>query len=433
MADAPLPLGLKLYRALSSASGPIARMALNARLKRGKEDPTRLGERMGHAGRPRPDGSLVWIHGASVGESLSVLPLVQRIAETRPQATVLVTTGTVTSAALMAERLPANALHQFIPVDHPAYVTRFLEHWRPDAALFVESEFWPNLILGAKAAGVPMALLNGRMSPKSFENWKRRQRTIGALLGAFDALIAQDADNAERLKALSGAEVSVFGNLKLAAAPLPADTELLARLGGAVGGRPLWMAASTHPGEEEIALDAHRELLTANPDLLLILAPRHPVRGDEVAALVAERGFSFARRSHDAVPTAETSVYLADTLGELGVFYRLADIAFVGGSAAEKGGHNPLEPARLRTAILHGPHTFNFAEIYADLRAAGGSALVRNERDLAMAVARLIGDAKTRASMANAAEASAEASAVRVLDEVVDHLAPMLPELPAAP
>ncbi|MEO1311280.1 MAG: 3-deoxy-D-manno-octulosonic acid transferase [Pseudomonadota bacterium] len=427
-ADTPdIPFGLRLYQAVSGVSGPVARYALRARLKRGKEDASRLGERMGEAGRPRPDGPLIWIHGASVGESLSVLPLVQRIAHIRPQATVLVTTGTITSAELMAERLPANALHQFIPVDHPGYVDRFLAHWRPDAALFVESEFWPNLILRTKQAGTPLALVNGRISPKTYENWKKRPRTIRALLSAFDVLIAQDQVNADRLHELSGADVSVFGNLKLAADPLPAPRDLMQDMQRAVGARLLWLAASTHPGEEEIALDAHKELRAAHPELLLLLAPRHPVRGDEVATLIAEKGLSYARRSHGALPGPETAVYLADTLGELGVYYRLADIAFVGGSVAEKGGHNPLEPARLHTSILHGPHTFNFAEIYNDLRMAGGAALVRNDRDLVMAIGRLLGDAKTRASMANVAETSAEASAVKVLDEVVARLEAMLP------
>jgi len=428
-----LTMGLRAYRALSGLSGPVARYALQKRLERGKEDPARLGERMGEPGRARPDGRLVWIHGASVGESLSVLPLVQRLAELRPTLAFLVTTGTVTSAQLMAERLPANAIHQFIPLDHPDYVKSFVAHWRPDLCLFVESEFWPNLILETKASGAPMILVNGRISPKTYESWRKRPGAIRRILDAFDQIIAQDKENRDRLSELAGRDAHLFGNLKLAAPPLPARSDMLSALAEVFGARPVWLAASTHPGEEEIVLEAHRALLRLHPDLLLVLAPRHPVRGDEVADVATQKGLPFARRSLGEFPQADVPVYLADTLGELGLFYRLSDIAFVGGAIAQKGGHNPLEPARLHSAILHGPHTFNFANIYGDLRAAGGAALVRNERDLEMAVHRLLADEKTREAMANAAKSSADESARRVLEGIVEVLLPALPPSPAAP
>lgn len=412
------PFGLRLYRAATRAAGPLARLTLTRRLRAGKEDPARIGERRGVAGLPRPEGTLLWIHGASVGESLSVLPLVSRLGHLRPDFSFLVTTGTVTSARLMAERLPQGAVHQYAPLDHPAYVDAFLDHWRPQAALFVESEFWPNLILAARRRVALMALVNGRVSPQSYEEWSKKPRTIRYVLSAFDLMLAQDHQNAERLRALSGADVATFGNLKHAAPPLPGEEAELTRLRAAIGSRPVWLAASTHPGEEEAVLEAHRALSASFPRLLTLLAPRHPERGEEVAALAARADLKASRRTLRQEIAAGTDVYVADTLGELGLFYRVSDISFVGGSMTPKGGHNPLEPARLGGAILHGPYTFNFAETYAEMRAAGGAALVRNDRELATAVRRLIADDKTRLAMAAAAQRAAEASAEKVLADI---------------
>ncbi len=413
------PFGLRLYRAASGASGPIARAVLARRLAAGKEDGARLAERMGEAASPRPQGALCWIHGASVGESLSVLPLVERLTARRAGLSTLVTTGTVTSAKLMAERLPARSLHQFVPVDHPAYVGRFLDHWQPDMALFVESEFWPNLLLETRARAPFMALINGRVSPTSFESWKKRPQTIRYLLAQFDLLIGQDRDNAQRLSELADRVVPTFGNLKNAAAPLPGDEAALRALTSAVGGRAVLLAASTHPGEEETIIAAAKILYADSPALLVIIAPRHPARGAEVEALARAAGLRTARRSVGAPLAPDTELYVANTLGELGLFYRVAGAAFVGGSLVDKGGHNPLEPARLGPAILSGPHIFNFAETYAEMRGAGGAALVRNERELAAAARRLFADATTREAMASAARLTAVASGERVLADVV--------------
>ncbi len=418
----PEPLSLKIYRSLSRAAEPVANFALHHRLQKGKEDPDRIDERRGIAKRPRPDGALIWIHGASVGESLSVIPLVQRLRERRPDVNFLVTTGTVTSANLMAERLPDGAFHQYIPLDHPDFVSSFLDYWRPDAAIFVESEFWPNLILGARRKVPRMTLVNGRVSPGSFEDWKRQPNSIKFILSSFDAIIAQDYQNAERLTTLSGGVVDMFGNLKNAAPPLPADDNEIARLKEKIGDRPIWLAASTHPGEEEIALNTHQILRDNYPNILTIIAPRHPGRGAEVCALARERSLQIAQRSANGEIMPETGLYIADTLGELGLFYRLSDIAFVGGGITPKGGHNPLEPARLGAAILHGPHTFNFVEIYNDMRAAGGAALVRNERELATAIRRLWHDAKTREAMIDAARGAAESNADKILNDICDSL-----------
>ncbi len=426
------PLGLRAYRSISQASGPIARLALAQRVRAGKEDPDRLAERRGEASLQRPDGPLVWIHGASVGESLSILPLVDRLQDIRPGLAFLVTTGTITSARLMAERLPTSAFHQFAPVDHPGYVARFLDHWRPDAGLFVESEFWPNLLLNARARTPFMALVNGRVSPSSYEAWSKRPRTIRYLLSAFDLMIAQDRKNADRLTELSRRETPTFGNLKNSAPPLPCDEQERAKLLKAVGDRPVWLAASTHPEEERTALAAHKLLSREFPDLLTLIAPRHPARGAEIADLAQAERLKAQRRSQSRDLAPETQVYVADTLGELGVFYQLSNVALVGGSLVPKGGHNPLEPARLGAAILHGPHTFNFDETYAEMRSGGGAALVRNERDLATAIRRLLGDAKTRAAIAQAAKTSAQASAEKVLANVAGAIAENLPDAPIA-
>lgn len=414
------PLGLKAYRLASRVSGPVAEFALRRRLKAGKEDPERISERRGVPGRVRPEGALVWIHGASVGESLSVLPLVSRLKTVRPDLRFLVTTGTITSARLMAERLPDGALHQYIPLDHPRYVRAFLDHWRPQAALFVESEFWPNLILTARERVPFMALVNGRVSPKSFEEWSRKRRAIRFVLSAFDVLMAQDRQNAERLEALSSRDVFCFGNLKNAAPPLPVVAGEIDALKKEIGERPIWLAASTHPGEEEAVFNAHKTLKASFPSVLTILAPRHPERGEEVRGFAEAAGLTARQRSKRQAIDAATDIYIADTLGELGVFYRLSDVSFVGGGLTPKGGHNPLEPARLGGAILHGPYTFNFVETYAEMRAGGGAALVRNDRELATAVRRLLSDDKTRRTMAEAAQRAAHASAERVLTEISD-------------
>ncbi|WP_428410190.1 3-deoxy-D-manno-octulosonic acid transferase [Hyphococcus sp.] len=421
------PLGLKIYRTVSRAGAPVASFALKQRLKAGKEDENRIGERRGEAGRPRPEGPLIWIHGASVGESLSVIPLVERLKAGRPDYNFLVTTGTVTSAKLMEERLPQGAFHQFIPLDHPDYVQAFLDHWRPDAALFVESEFWPNLILAARARAKFMALVNGRVSPRSFEDWKRQPNAIKFLLSSFDLIIAQDPQNAERLSILSGRSIETYGNLKYAAPPLPGDETALENLKNQIGDRKRWLAASTHPGEEEPVLKAAKILKNEFPALLTIVTPRHPARGDEVAGLCAAHGLTCAQRSKDDAIAPDTDVYIADTLGELGLFYRLCEVSFVGGSLVDKGGHNPLEPARLGAAILHGPHVFNFVETYREMRRTGGAALTRNEREIASAITRLFADGKTRAAMTEAARQAAEAGAERILGEVCAKIEPALP------
>jgi 3-deoxy-D-manno-octulosonic-acid transferase len=402
---ASTPLTLLAYRYATAALAPIAPLALGRRALRGKEDRVRMGERLGRTGLPRPQGQLVWIHGASVGESLAVLPLIDLLL-LKENRSVLVTSGTVTSAKLMAERLPARAVHQFAPIDSPRAVTKFLNHWRPDAALFVDSEIWPNLLVAAHARGVKLALVNGRMSLRSFRGWRRAPKTAAAILSLYDVCLAQDAETAERLELLGAHDVIVSGGLKADAPPLPADPMKLAILEHAIGDRPVFLAASTHAGEDETLLPAHDTLRAKFPGLLTIIAPRHPERGGDIATLCGTR--RALRRSQGDTPATDTAVYIADTVGELGLFYRLAPFAFMGGSLVPHGGQNPLEAARLGRAVMAGPHTQNFAQAYESIFTAQGSGRVRTSGDIAAFAARLFDDPNEAQRMGDSAIRAAE-------------------------
>jgi 3-deoxy-D-manno-octulosonic-acid transferase len=381
--------GLALYRGAWSALSPLVPMLLRARARKGKEDLARIEERLGNPSIPRPQGQLVWIHGASVGESLASLALVSKLLE-RPTTSVLVTTGTVTSARLMAERLPPKAIHQYMPVDSPQAAKRFLDHWRPDLALFVESELWPNMVLEAQARGIPMALVNARMSERSFRRWRTAPRFAKIVLGAFEQCLAQDATIAERLARLGAPSVKVTGSLKVDAAPLPVDEAALETFRRAISLRPLFLAASTHPGEEEPLLDVAKAVRRLRPDALTIIVPRHPHRGPGIAAMASAQGFTAERRSGGALPAPETQIYIADTLGELGLFYRCTNFAFLGGSLVPHGGQNPLEAARLRTAVITGPHTQNFEEVFKAILTAQGQGRVHSKEQLSAVVSTLV-------------------------------------------
>ena len=384
-------VALALYRGAMCALSPAAPALLRGRAGRGKEEQARLAERWGTPSRARPEGTLVWIHGASIGESLAALPLVSALLD-KPDRHVLVTTGTVTSAQMMAERLPPRAFHQYVPIDTRACVRRFLAHWRPDLALFVESELWPNLILETRERGVPMALVNARLSARSFRGWTYAPGLARRILSAFDACLAQDAEIARRLIGLGAHVVRIAGSLKADAPPLPVDEAALAAFRAALGARPVFLAASTHPGEDVALLEAAAGVRTSCADALTVIVPRHPARGREIETLAVERGFPAARRATGALPASGTQIYVADTLGELGLFYRTAHFAFLGGSLVPHGGQNPLEPARLGTAILTGPYTHNFEEIFRVLLNAQGEGRVSSGDELSALAARLIAD-----------------------------------------
>jgi 3-deoxy-D-manno-octulosonic-acid transferase len=389
-----LPLTLRVDQKLSAAAMPLTPVLVKRRMKQGKEDPARIGERRGVSRDIRPHGPLVWIHGASVGEVLAAAALIEKLRALNIR--ILLTSGTVTSAAIVAKRFPADIIHQYVPYDSPRYVARFLDHWRPSLALFIESDLWPNLILSSAARRLPMVLINGRMSQRSFPRWRRITGTISALLGRFDICLAQSALDAERLTALGSRNVITTGNLKLDVPAPPADLAKLERLMSVTRGRPIIVAASTHPGEEEILLEAHRTLAGFFPSLLSVIVPRHPNRGESLARTVEASGLQAALRSREELPTATTDIYVADTMGELGLFYRLAPIVFMGGSLVEHGGQNPIEAVKLGAAIVHGPHVFNFTDVYEALDGAGGARRADTHETLVKQLGQLLADPAAR-------------------------------------
>ena len=322
---------LALYTGLTWALAPAVRLYLRRRVAAGKEDAARIEERFGRPSRARPDGPLVWVHGASVGEANSMLPLVDRLIASDPKLHVLMTTGTVASARLLANRLPARAIHQFVPVDLPFAVKGFLEHWRPDLVLWTESEFWPNLLTRISEVGAPLILVNGRVSKRSFAGWRRMRPLIRQILRGFSLCLAQGPEDERHLRDLGGGLVRSAGNLKFAVPALPADAGDLDALDKALGGRPRWLAASTHPGEETMAAEAHRAMASAHPGLLTMIVPRHATRGPEIAQDLRTAGFRVALRSAGEMPGTDVEIFVADTMGELGLWYRLAPIALVGG------------------------------------------------------------------------------------------------------
>jgi 3-deoxy-D-manno-octulosonic-acid transferase len=418
-----LPLSLIAYRLATRALGPLSGPLLSWRLSRGKEDGARLGERRGEPSLDRPAGVLVWLHGASVGEALSLLPLIEKLTQRGRQ--VLITTGTVTSAAILAERLPAGAFHQYVPLDAPQFMRRFLTHWRPDIALIAESELWPNFIVEAERAQTPIILVNARLSERSFRRWSLLSGFIGALLARVDLCLAQSPDDGERFSQLGAPNVRFAGNLKYDAPAPPADRQELASLSGLISGRQVWIAASTHPGEEALVAEAHQVIARTFPDLLTLIAPRHPKRGAKIAAQLQELGLHCALRSTGAQPGGGSSIYICDTMGELGLFYRLAGVVFVGKSFAPGGGQNPIEPARLASAILHGPHVANFADVYALLDAAGGAVKVDDAQELAQTLAALFTDGGRLRTMARTAAKVVEGQTGAV-DRTIEAVEPYL-------
>jgi len=401
-----MPWTLRAYAGLSGMATPIAPLLLSRRLARGKESPQRLGERRGETRIPRPPGHLVWAHGASVGEMLAIIPLVEGLRQRHFN--VLVTSGTVTSARLAEERLPQGVIHQFVPLDSPIFTSRFLDHWKPNLALFAESDLWPNLIMGSAKRNIPLILVNGRLSERSFTRWRYLPKTIGALLGSFDLCMTQSDADEERFRELGAPRVTMTGNLKLDVPAPPVDAGKLNAMRVAVRIRPVIAAASTHPGEEAVIIDAHRRLKQSFPGLLTIIAPRHPERGPGVVEIATAAGQNAIARSRNLLPDRGTDVYVADTIGELGLIYRVAPIVFMGGSLVRHGGQNPIEAAKLGAAILHGPHVWNFTEIYASLDEARGAEEVLDVNKLVLRIGAWLSDANARKQVADAGLATVE-------------------------
>jgi 3-deoxy-D-manno-octulosonic-acid transferase len=425
--DAVKPgLTLKTYRLLTKLAAPLAPLILAWRTRRGKEELERRPERYGVSSAARPSGFLAWFHAASVGEANAALPVIESIAAEHPGVKILLTTATVTSAKLARVRLPKGALHQYVPLDNQGFVRRFLHHWRPDLAVLVESEIWPNLVLETKAQGIPLLLINGRMSTPSFQRWRRRPGMSRPLFSAFDLVLAQNDRLAERFSQLGASRALDVGNLKADAPPPPADLPGKRRLAASLSGRTVFLAASTHQGEEDMVAAAHIKMKPGTADLLTIIVPRHPERGPLIAEQLRAAHLNVALRSEGKLPEPRTDIYVADTIGELGLFYTLAPVAFIGGSLVPHGGQNPVEAIKLGAAVLVGPHRQNFRDSYTDLLRVGGCKEVSDAESLATAALDLLNDATGRTVMTSRAE-GAIAAMSGALPRTLAALEPYLP------
>jgi 3-deoxy-D-manno-octulosonic-acid transferase len=419
-------VALSTYRLLTRLAAPITPFLLRQRQRRGKEDPTRVGERMGRTERMRPSGGLVWFHAASVGETNATLPVIAAVHARRPDLTMLLTTGTTTSAKVAAERLAADEIHQFAPWDTPKFVERFLAHWQPDVLVLTESEIWPNLILDCHSRRIPIALINARMSERSRARWHKNRRFALPLFSRLELILAQNTSLVDDFAALGAADVRSVGNLKIDSPRLPLDAAAEAELRAAISDRPVWIAASTHPGEDEIVIAAHQRIASTHPELLTIIAPRHPERGADIAALAEAAPIRAAQRSTGALPDRDTEVYVADTIGELGMLYSIAPIALIGGSLVPHGGQNPIEAIRFDTAVITGPHTGNFTDAYDTLVETGGALCVTSSDALSDGVNSLL-DNRDEADRLRKAAQTALNSLSGALDRTVDALIDLLP------
>lgn len=419
---------LQFYRLLSNAGKPLFRSLLERRVKDGKEISVRILEREGISSRPRPAGPLIWVHAASVGESQSALILVTRLLRAYSKAHILMTTGTVSSAMLMEKKLPERTFHQFYPADHPDWVKAFLDHWQPNFVIWMESELWPNMLSEIGRRNIPAALVNARLSQKSFNRWLWIKNTAKEILGAFSLVLAQSDKEAERYKILGARNVTATGNLKYSAQPLPCNDQDLQILTASVSGRPLWVFASTHKGEEAMACRIHQHLKTALPELLTIIIPRHPERREEIAHICEQQKLQFILRGEEkSLPKENTDIYIADTFGELGLFYRLSPIACIGRSFSDDGGggHNPIEAAQLNCAVLHGKNVQYQQDLYDEMNNKGAAAEIRDEADLRNMLLELLSyPGKSKSYQKDALNYAR--SKEKVIDVVLENLKPCL-------
>ena len=413
---------IKIYNTLITILYPLViRQYVEKRKQKGKEDISRFNERMGRPKLPRPDGKLFWLHGASVGESISMLPLINKILETYPDAHVMVTTGTVTSADVMQKRLPERAFHQFIPIDNPIFTTRFVKYWHPDVALWFESEFWPAVLSSIKRKNIPLILINGRISNKTFKRWQQFDFVCKELLSCFSLCLGQSEEDAYRLKVLGAKETICLGNLKYAGLPLPVDENAKQDLLGQIKNRPLWLASSTHDDEEIRIAKVHKRLKEKFPDLLTIIAPRHPNRGAEIATEINKIDLTTALRSENEKITPKTDIYIANTIGEMGLWYDIANIVFIGGSLIPHGGQNFIEPSRVRDATIVGPHMHNFSDAMARAKKADAVIQVSDTLELEETVASLLANENLLEAKRSLAYNWAT-SETKVLDGIMDKI-----------
>ena len=412
---------LFLYRVGFVLITPLLCVWFLFRRLKGKESKTRFCERLGYPKTERPKGRLIWMHGASVGECLSMMPLINKLLEKDKALHIMVTSGTVTSADLMAKRLPERAFHQFIPIDSPWGARHFVQHFHADAVLWFESDFWPNMLASIHAEKIPLVLLNGRISDKSFRRWQKAKWFIRPLLKCFSLTLGQSPENARRLKTLGSSRIDCVGNIKYAAPPSPYSQEELKKLLEGIGSRACWCGASTHENEEEMMAFVHADLKQSFEDILTICVPRHPNRASEIEKMFMKKGLSVARRSRGDKITLSTDVYLADTIGEMGLLYRLAPVVFVGGSLIPFGGQNMLEPMSLFRAVIIGPHAFNFKEIVQSGQETQSLLIVPDKEALSATVRELLSSPIKREEIGKRAHQMAT-SEMSVLDRLYEKL-----------
>lgn len=425
---------LNSYFYILETASPALVWLLARRLSQGKEDAARISERRGKPGMARPAGSLIWIHGASVGEAQSTLIIIEKLKQYFPDTAILLTTGTVTSARYLEGRLPAGVIHQYYPLDCPRWVKNFLSHWKPDFVLWMESELWPAMLCTLQEQKIPVMLLNARLSARSQKRWQHISGTARILLQSFSTILTQTDHDATLYRALGAENVKIAGNLKFAAADLPADQNDLQSLTTAMQGRPLWLYASTHKGEEEMACRIHKKLLAEIPDLLTIIVPRHPERRQDIVAACAVYGLNIQYRSDNKTPPApDTHIYMADTLGELGLFYRLAPVACIGRSFSDDGGggHNPIEAAQLGCVVIHGPYIQNLREIYHDMDKAGAALCVNDEADFTATIKTLLMQPDKREEFSKAGLKFTQTQRI-ILEEILEEILPRAREAGAA-
>jgi 3-deoxy-D-manno-octulosonic-acid transferase len=383
---APTGTALRLYGWAARGLGLLAPVLLRRRLARGKEDPARWREKLAETAVPRPCGPLVWLHAVGLGEVMALRGLILALSARRPDLSFLITSTARSSAEVVAANLPPRTIHQFLPLDAPRYVGRFLDHWRPDLSVWAEQDLWPNFVREIHARGIPLALVNARMNDRAGRSRARAGRFYSDLYARFQMIAAQDEGSARALEALGApGPVLRHASLKVAAPALAADPAKLATLDAALGDRPRWCVGSSHPEDEAVALAALKLLRAGGDPALLIVAPRRIERGAEIMAAAEAAGFRAALRSAGTGPE-NVDVYVADTFGEMGLWYRLCDRVLMGGTFGPVEGHNPWEPARLGAAVLHGPRTANFAADYATLDAAGAALPVLDAEAVAAAL-----------------------------------------------
>ena len=402
---------LQLYLLFAKISWPIWKLSLSRRALNGKEDPVRYVEKLGKISTPRPVGKLLWIHALSVGEALTIMTVLRRLGETLPDAHFLLTTVTLASAQTFKNTgLPPRVIHQFLPADARGPVRNFLNHWEPDAVAIAELDLWPYMLQQVRKSGLPLLMINGRVTDRSFAKYKKMTNDTTQILALFDAYLMQDKQSADRLKTLGATanRIKTIGSIKTSADPLPDLVEQRFAFEAALAGRPAWLAASTAGVEEDQLFAAHALARETIPDLLLVIAPRHIKFVDQTQATAQTVFKHVTRRSTGAPVTPDTEVYIADSFGEMGLWYRVCPFVFIGHSMPNCGppltGKNPFEALILGQMVAHGPNFANFRLIYEKLLAARATRQVQDSVDMAAAIVRSFDDLAWRSAHVEAAK-----------------------------